>query len=251
MFVITGGSRGIGAALATHLACNNHPVLIIGRDEKTLQAVAHNQEYIQILEADVATTEGRETITNHLKPKNITTLIHNAGVIEPMAPITDINIKNWQHILDVNLTAPLFLTQALFEKLKGNRVLHIGSGAAYFPVQGWAPYCVSKAALAMLNRSWQLECPEVATTSVMPGIIDTEMQAKIRASQHLSEDKHDFFIRLKTEGKLLTPETVASFLSWLLLTTDKTRYVSQEWDIYDTSHHVEWLKAPHEVPSIE
>ena len=49
----------------------------------------------------------------------------------------------------------------------------------------------------------------------------------------------------------MTPETVAAFLTWLLLDTETSEYVSKEWDIYDTSHHHGWLVPPHSVPKFE
>ncbi|MCH9756390.1 MAG: SDR family NAD(P)-dependent oxidoreductase [Gammaproteobacteria bacterium] len=252
MFVITGGSRGIGEALAKNIANQDHMVLIIGRDQKTLDAVAKNTPNIQTCVADVSKIEGRENILKKLeKYDQIKGLIHNAGAIEPIAPMKTLTPDAWQNIMDINLCAPFFLTQALYPRLINGRILHIGSGAAYFPIQGWAPYCVSKAGLAMLTRSWQLECPEVATASVMPGIVATEMQAHIRASENMHPDKNQFFQTLNENNQLITPDTVAHFLTWLLLTIDKTRYVSQEWDIYETQHHVEWLKAPHQVPALE
>ncbi len=251
MFVITGGSRGIGKALAKKLVSRGNTVLIIGRNETTLRAVAAENSRLEYCVADVATAEGRCNLLNHLKPvDSIQGLIHNAGTIKPITSMKNLTEEAWIHVMNVNLNAPFFLTQALIQKLIKGRVLHIGSGAAHFPVQGWAPYCVSKAGLAMLTRAWQLECPDIATASVMPGIVATEMQAHIRAAEHQNPDKQQFFQDLYDNNTLITPDTVASFLAWLLLNTDKKRYVSQEWDIYDTSHHKEWLKPPHQVPAL-
>jgi len=103
----------------------------------------------------------------------------------------------------------------------------------------------------MLTRCWQLECSDMAFASVMPGIIDTDMQAVIRQASHMDQAKIDFFIRLKRNNQLLSPATVAIFLCWLLLDIDKTQYVSQEWDIYDQTHHQAWLVPPHIVPVLE
>jgi benzil reductase ((S)-benzoin forming) len=252
MFVITGGSRGIGAALAQTLASKNQTVLIIGRDKQALQTLAASSSYISMLCADVASPTGRDAIIAHLESTpNIQGLVHNAGSIEPIQPMRHLDEKDWRALMSLNLDAPFFLTQKLYKKLLRGRVLHISSGAAHFPVTGWAPYCVSKAGLSMLTRCWQTECPEIASASVMPGIVDTTMQAVIRESEHLAPEKHHFFQELKTNNQLVSSKTVASFLSWLLLDIDKARYVSHEWDIYDTSHHAEWLSAPHRVPILE
>lgn len=250
MFIITGGSRGIGAALADTLASRKHDVLIVSRNQQALQSVAATSPYINFICADVATATGRDKLISYLKINHITDiqgLIHNAGSIEPIQPMRDLDEQAWRSIMSINLDAPFFLTQALLDQLEHARVLHISSGAAHFPVAGWAPYCISKAGLSMLTRCWQTEYPNMASASVMPGIVDTTMQAVIRESEHLAPEKHQFFHDLKNNNQLVSPETVAAFLTWLLLDITPERYISHEWDIYDASHHAEWL--PHNAPA--
>lgn len=235
MFVITGGGSGIGQALAEALVQKKQRVCIIGRRLACLKAVAQLSPDIQYICADVSTSTGRAEIVKALKkyPK-LDGLIHNAGIIEPIAPMTSLTESEWHSVMHTNVDAPLFLTQALSHLLIGGRVLNIGSGAAYIPIQGWAAYCVSKAALAMLTRCWQLEYPEIAFASIMPGIIDTPMQAKIRASHGMSDEKYDFFVRLKNENKLLTASQVASYMVHLLLEVSADVFSSKEWDIYES-----------------
>ncbi len=252
MFVITGGATGIGKALAHALAVRKESVLIIGRREPLLRETATFSRLISYVCADVSTSAGRKEVLACLeKEKTIQGLIHNAGIIEPIKNIGSISEMEWQQIISTNLNAPLFLTQLLYTRLIHGRVLNISSGAAYFPVAGWAAYCTSKAALSMLTRCWQLESDDVAFASVMPGIIDTDMQAKIREASQMQPEKIDFFRRLHQKQQLVSPSTVALFLCWLLLDIDKTHFVSQEWDIYDQSHHSAWLTHPHVVPPLE
>ncbi|WP_133131062.1 SDR family NAD(P)-dependent oxidoreductase [Legionella yabuuchiae] len=252
MYIITGGGSGIGRALALNLAKREQSVLIIGRREKPLAETAAMHSNLSFLCADVASREGRQRINQHLKSQQVLKgLIHNAGTIEPIAPITDIKELEWRINMATNVEAPLFLTQLLREPLKNGRILNIGSGAAYFAVKGWAAYCVSKAALAMLTKCWQLEVNDIVFASVMPGIIDTDMQALIRNANSMDHEKLEFFKTLKQDNKLLSPETVALFLCWLLMDIDEKRFQSQEWDIYDTTHHSDWLITPHIVPSWE
>jgi benzil reductase ((S)-benzoin forming) len=253
MFIITGGSRGIGAALAEALASRKHAVLIVGRNQQALQTIAATSSYINFVCGDVATSTGRDAITSYLNLNHITDiqgLIHNAGSIEPIQPMRSLDEHAWRALMSINLDAPFFLTQKLLTQLESGRVLHISSGAAHFPVTGWAPYCVSKAGLSMLTRCWQTECPDIASASVMPGIADTTMQAVIRESEHLDPEKHQFFQDLKHKNQLVSPETVAAFLTWLLLDINKDRYVSHEWDIYDASHHAEWLPDGDQAPML-
>ncbi|KTD47547.1 SDR family NAD(P)-dependent oxidoreductase [Legionella quateirensis] len=248
VFIITGGGSGIGRALALNLAERGKSVLIIGRRESLLQETAAAFTSIKYLCADVSTSEGRELIRDYLNNiPQISALVNNAGSLEPLVSIQDIPLTDWHQTLATNLDAPLFLPQLLADKLQHGRVLNIGSGAAYFPIKGWAAYCVSKAALAMLTRCWQLESGAVSFASVMPGIIDTEMQAIARNGSNMDPEQVDFYKRLKQHNRLISPDTVAEFLSWLLLEIDEETYVSKEWDIYESSHHASWLKPPHQV----
>jgi len=252
VFIVTGGGSGIGQALAHALAVLDKDVLIVGRQEHSLKNTASYSSLIQYVSADVSTLDGRHQVYDALKDvKKIDALIHNAGVIDPIVPLSKISEDAFQRVMSINLEAPLFLTQLLQDKLIGGRVLHIGSGAAHFPVAGWGAYCVSKAALSMLTRCWQLESNQIAVASVMPGIIDTAMQAQIRAAGSMDADKVDFFKRLYHTKQLIQPETVARFLCWLLLDVDASHYVSKEWDIYDESHHAAWLRSPQVVPRLE
>lgn len=252
MYVITGGGSGLGRALALQLAKHQQKVLIVGRHVNTLQETAQQSTQIEYFCADVSLAEDRsklvEMLLGHTK---LLGLIHNAGIIDPILPMKHMQETEWRACMNTNLDAPFFLTKALFPVLGQARVLHIGSGAAYFPIKGWSVYCTSKAALAMLTRCWQIEEPALQIASVMPGIIDTSMQATIRDAQYMDPDKHEFFCHLKKTGALLTPETVAAFLVWLLLEISPEQYVSKEWDIYDTSHHEYWLREPNRVPAID
>lgn len=252
MFIITGGGSGIGASLAKALANRNQKVCIVGRRQALLEEVAQVNPNITICTANVATLQGRQTLIKKVaKETTLSGLIHNAGIINPIAPLLTLSEKDWSQFLDTNLNAPLFLTQALWPQLQGSRVLHIGTGAAYFPIQNWGGYCVSKAALAMLTRCWQKESDTVQIASVKPGIVDTPMQELVRGASGMEQEKLDFFLQLKKENRLISSATVAAFLVWLLFDCPSNLYSTQEWDIYDTTHHALWLKPPLSVPPLE
>jgi benzil reductase ((S)-benzoin forming) len=248
MFIITGGGSGIGKALAFALSKRGKMVLIVGRRLPLLQETACASSLIQTLCADVSTTEGLSAIKDALSDvSQVEGLINNAGTLQPLAAIKNISPEDWQHTFHTNLDAPLFLPQLLYDKLVNGRVLNIGSGAASLAIEGWAAYCVSKAALAMLTRCWQSESTSIAFASVKPGIVDTDMQAIARQGINMDPLHVDFYKDLEQRHLLISTETVAEFLIWLLLDIDQDTYVSQEWDIYDKSHHSHWLKPPQRV----
>lgn len=243
MIVVTGGGSGIGQALAQSLASRGENVLILGRREDKLQETAKvSPKYISYLACDLSQADDRATFVRDLDVPSIKGLVHNAGLLEPLKPLADITLAEWQQSQAINVEAPLFLTQALLPKLKGGRVLHLSSGAAHDAYSHWGAYCTSKSALYMLYKLFKQEVPDVHFGSVMPGITDTAMQDIIRCSDTLPKDVLAFFRTLKTENKLLSTQTVAEFLTWLMLDVSASRYSENEWDIYDRSLHKEWLK---------
>lgn len=138
MFIITGGGSGIGKALALSLDKRGKNVLIIGRREQLLKETAAAATNIHYFCADVATPDGLAAIKTHLDSvSQITALINNAGTLNPLSLLKDIEPQEWQHALSTNLNAPLYLSQMLYTKLNQGRVLNIGSGAAYFAIKGW------------------------------------------------------------------------------------------------------------------
>lgn len=250
MFVITGGGSGIGSALALSLVQRGKSVLIVGRRESNLQQIAAYSSAIEYVCADITTEAGLAAVSEYCQSSNqIEALINNAGTIEPIAAIKDVNAKQWQQAIDTNVSAVLFLTQALYAKLAQGRVLNISSGVAHFPLKGWGAYCVTKAALSMLTRCFQEEAQDVFFASVMPGIVDTAMQGIARSDVNIDKQQMAFYQKLKQENRLLSAETVAAFLTWLLLDVDKDSFKAQEWDIYAKEHHKEWLLPPHQVPA--
>lgn len=254
MYVVTGGGRGIGKAITCALASRGQSVMVVGRDAETLAKTASFSPKIDMLCADMSDKAGRHKLIDALKEyKAVDGLVHNAGTIEPIIPLSEIDEDDWHRLIALNLNAPLFLTQALLPLMEKGRVLHIGSGAAYFPVYGWGAYCVSKAALSMLTRCWQMETENesIAFTSIMPGICLTDMMEQILASDRMQDSQHLFMKNLKDANRMVLPETVAAFVTWLLLDIDRDTYISKEWDLYDTAHHSAWLVPPYVVPPLE
>lgn len=251
MIIVTGGGSGIGRSLSHSLASRGETVMIVGRREEALKETSSfHPERITYIVCDVSDPSHRESMCKGFNDTpNIKALVHNAGILEPLKPLADVSLAEWQFSQAVNVEAPLFLTQALLPKLKGGRVLHLSSGAAHDAYSHWGAYCTSKSALYMLYRLFKQEVSDVLFGSVMPGITDTAMQDMIRCSDTLPKEVLRFFRELKSENKLLTTETVAEFLTWLLLDVSDKNYAEKEWDIYDATHHNQWLKKG-EVPKV-
>ncbi|MFP4648205.1 MAG: SDR family oxidoreductase [Halorhodospira sp.] len=242
--VVTGGSSGLGRALARGLARSGARVLAIGRRSEALQETASaDPERIQTLTADVAEVQDRQRVVETAYGHRVRALIHNAGVLDPVGPLREVDASSWRQAMAVNLEAPVFLTQGLLSLMEeGSRVLHISSGAAHRPTMGWGAYCASKSALYMVYQIYRDELwgEGVLVGSVRPGVVDTPMQAHIREQSRERFPSVDRFVKLKENDQLHRPENAADFVLWALQETGDKQFIEQEWDIGNEEHQQRW-----------
>lgn len=236
--IVTGGGSGIGRSLAHELARRDRHVLIVGRHRDSLEETQKcYPDKIDICVSDIALPAERENITAFFSPQDrIEFLVHNAGVLEPVGPLSEIELDAWRYHQAVNVEAPLFLTQALLPRLSGGRILHVSSGAAHRPISGWGAYCTSKAALHMLYRCLRNELKEsdIHVGSARPGVVDTPMQEHIRSTSRDRFPEVERYRALKEKNQLYPPEEVGRFLAWLLIETPAEVFSNDEWDIRET-----------------
>ncbi|MGA1492654.1 MAG: SDR family NAD(P)-dependent oxidoreductase [bacterium] len=243
--LITGGGTGIGRALAERFAAKGWRVTIVGRRLELLQQVARYYPYkISIISEDVGSIQDRKKIVSEAKG-TLDLLVHNAAVLGPVGPILDQSPEDWKSHMATNVEGPLFLTQALLPNLVENsRVVNISSGAAHQGIPGWGMYCTSKAALFMLGQLLKDELAQrnIWFGSVRPGIVDTPMQAEIRALEPENFPMVEQFRQYKATGALVTSELVAQYLEWLLLEVSGPQLGEREWDIRDAEWQSAWQK---------
>jgi NAD(P)-dependent dehydrogenase (short-subunit alcohol dehydrogenase family) len=149
-------------------------------------------------------------------------LINNAGTVQPIGPAAVQDATAIARAVSLNVAAPLMLTAALAAAARqGNmrdvRVLHVSSGAARQAYAGWSVYCATKAALDQHARASALDASGLRICSLAPGIIDTDMQAEIRASSLEQFPQRARFDELKRSGQLLGPADCARRLVDYLL----------------------------------
>ena len=235
--LITGAGTGIGHALSTHLISRGCDILAVGRRAAPLQALADaHPGRVTAVPLDIATPDAPAALRAAVAERPLRFVVHNAATLEPAGPLATLDRAAFQAHLDTNLSAPLFITQALLPAMReGARVLHISSGAAHHALQGWGPYCVSKAALHMLTQSWNAELGErgILVGSARPGVVDTPMQSTIRSLAPAVFPRVAAFQQMKAEGALLAPDTVGRFLTWMLLDANAQQFSEAERDIRD------------------
>jgi NAD(P)-dependent dehydrogenase (short-subunit alcohol dehydrogenase family) len=184
--VITGASRGLGAALARALAGKGARLLLVARGRDALQSVAKETQ-AHALAADVGDSKAPFGIAAAAQQLlgGVDVLIHNASVLGPvpLKELLDTSSAEFEQTLQVNLLGPFRLTQAVAGAMALKRrglVVHVTSDAATHAYPTWGAYGVSKAALEHLGRIWasELEGRGVKFLTFDPGEMDTQMHAQ-------------------------------------------------------------------------
>jgi len=190
--LITGASRGIGAAVARTLAAHGAWVALAARDRSALEEVASELEAdggrALVVPCDVSDYASVRTAVEQAVEAfgGLDVLVNNAGLIDPIARITDSDPDAWSRVIDVNLKGVYYALQSALPHLIARRgtAIQMSSGAATSALEAWSHYCASKAAVLSLTRCAHREVSAlgVRVVGLSPGTVATEMQAKIRAS---------------------------------------------------------------------
>jgi len=176
--LVTGGSTGIGAAVALVLAERGAEVVITGRDERSLAASAARHPRISPLVADIAEPSGVAKSIEHVRGRwdRLDVLVNNAGMLE-IAPLGELSAGHVRRTFATNVEGLIETTQLalpLLKRSKGN-VVNITTVIADRPFANMSVYCASKAAVLALTRSWAKELggAGVRVNAVSPGPVET------------------------------------------------------------------------------
>lgn len=250
--VLTGASRGIGAATAVALARSGADLALVARSEPDLQRAAREAEAagatVVVVAADVASAGVPESIVLQAQDRfgRIDALVNNAALLDPIAPLGDVKSAELTRILDVAVVAPLALVRHALPLLRATegRVLNISSSAAHLPIRGLGAYCVAKSALAMATRVLAAEEDRVTILSVQPGPVDTGMHVSLREKGYgIDDERRAYYRRLQTQGELVAPEVPAARFAWLALNAPA------EWSGRDIGHDDPTVPVPFGQPS--
>jgi NADP-dependent 3-hydroxy acid dehydrogenase YdfG len=192
--LITGASRGIGAAIADALA-PTHTLLLAGRPSPALQATAERLG-ATALPLDVTDTDAIPAATAAIDELDV--LVHNAGVSFP-GRVAESTVEQWRSTFDVNVVGAVAVTLAVLPALRRGegQVVFINSGSGRNASENMASYSASKFALRAFADSLRLSEPALRVTTVYPGRTDTDMQRELVSSEGGDYDA-DKFLRADT-----------------------------------------------------
>ena len=222
--ILTGASRGLGLAMAELLLASDAFLLTMARRPNAELAArapsnsALEQWPIDLTDGATAATRLEQWLHSHTESFTSATLINNAALAGKPGLLADSELSSLAAVVRVGLEAPLLLSAAFLRATREwnipRRILNISSGAASKPLPGEAAYCAVKAGLDHLSRVVALEEAQrpngAKIVSLAPGVIDTDMQTELRASDPSKFPSHSLFVAMKTGGQLASPAAAAT-----------------------------------------
>jgi len=227
--LLTGGTRGIGRAIATMLADAGANLVVCYRQDADaaeslalrLKSVGDNSHVVQ---ADLTSPAEIAGLVEECRTRlgSLDVVVHNAGAISHV-PFGELALDEWHRVLDTNLTAAFLLTQHALGLLgSGGSIVYLGSKVATVGVPLRAHYTAAKAGLLGLSRSLAKELGRtgIRVNVVAPGVIDTAEAAK------LPPEHRTRYESMTALGRLGRPEEVAAAV--LFLASDLSSYLTGE-----------------------
>ncbi len=241
--VITGGSRGIGKAIAKIFLENQADVFLVARDIRELEATQRellNLGRVETLAADVSRAEEVDLIARKIKEiwNHVDILVNAAGILGPIGPLLEASPAEWKKVIEVNLFGTFLMIRALapFMKSRGRIINFVGGGDGAYP--NFSAYVASKGGIGRLTETVAVELKDsgVDVNAIAPGAVNTKMLDDLlyAGPGKAGRANYDRAVKQKSEGGV-SPEKAATLV--LFLASDAAhgltgKIISAVWDNY-------------------
>jgi 3-oxoacyl-[acyl-carrier protein] reductase len=215
--IITGGTRGIGAAMVNAF-CNARANVVVTGTKKTgveTLDVPDSQNNIQYHQLDYSSAESVKEFISLVKGLDkVDVLINNAGV-NKIDSVTEISLDDWDWINAVNLRGPFLLTQAVSEKMKkkkSGKIINIASIFGVVSKENRAVYSTTKWGLIGFTKAVALDLASfnVQVNAVSPGFVNTDLTRRILGPENLKQ-----LVETIPQGRLAQPDEIAKVVLFL------------------------------------
>jgi NAD(P)-dependent dehydrogenase (short-subunit alcohol dehydrogenase family) len=231
--ILTGGSLGIGKALALVLAEEGVKLVLNARHEEPLKETCAACRELGVDARYVAGNLASDSVATELVARAMDMgdfygFIHGAGVLHPGPLLWELEEEHFQEVFDASVAGAYQLMRLAIPPLRKQGeglAVFLGSGAAEITMPGMAAYCAAKAAEEHMGRQLAAEAPEIVTINYRPGIVDTRMQAQGREAEgDGARALRETFQTWRETGQLLTPEQSARWLVEKVLKDNPARF---------------------------
>lgn len=218
--IISGGSKGLGCAIASMLVAEGYQVVEFSRSAPHAYSIALDfsspEAMLPVLSAQLAALAQ--------KPWDEILVVSNAASLTPIGPTAKKDLLAVLANININFTSAVLFMSAVITHFQSHScrkvIASISSGAALKAYAGWSLYCSAKAGLESYVRTVAVEQAGETSPFVLlnvdPGVMDTDMQALIRSSNKDDFPAVDYFIHRKASGELRMPEQVAAAIVKIL-----------------------------------
>jgi benzil reductase ((S)-benzoin forming) len=238
--IVSGHTKGLGEAIAAELLGRGIAVLGLARGlaptlADRFPALLTQVEIDLSNAAHVTAWLHGKALHDYLGGCDVALLVNNAGTVGPVGPLREQDPAAVIKAVSLNVAAPMALAAAVARVAARaeKRILHISSGAGRSAYPGWSVYCATKAALDQHARAAALDGDKLTKVcSLAPGVIDTGMQAEIRATPEERFPMRERFVQLKSQGALMPPDRSAkAVVDYLLAAQFGTKPVDDVRDL--------------------
>jgi NAD(P)-dependent dehydrogenase (short-subunit alcohol dehydrogenase family) len=234
--LITGGSRGIGFAIAEAFAADSYDVVLVARNTDDLNAAAARIPGARAIALDITDIEGVQHAVSSLATLDV--LVNAAGVIEPIGPVEQVDPAAWLTLMQINVFGTFLMTHAcvplLAQSTSGTIINFVGGGEGAFPQ--FSAYAASKGAVARFTETVAAELLDknISVNAIAPGAVNTDMtEHMIRAGEQAGA-QYDRAVKQKSD-ETATPEKAVALARWLTSDDARTitgKIISAQWDNY-------------------
>ena len=220
--IVSGGSKGIGKAIATKLAQAGANVVICSRKKENLDSAVNeavsNGLTLFPIECNTSDEKSIQSVVDHTLEKfnGVDILVNNAAANPYYGPILNSEDSHWDKIFDVNVKGYFNFAKACSKTMIANnsgKIINVASIAAKTPLEGLGVYNISKAAVVMLTKVLAKELGEynINVNTLAPGLIKTDFSKALWEN----EDTHNKIVKSIPQGKMGSPDDISGMALYL------------------------------------